>query len=111
MAGYTVIDFETTGLNPRHDRVVEVGVVKVSHDGEVYDAWGTLVNRTRGAMSVPPASTASRLAMWPGHPRSPTSHRVCWAAWTGASSLRTTPVSTPASCPRSCTAPATRSRR
>ena len=54
MAGYTVIDFETTGLNPRRDRVVEVGVVKVSHEGEVYDAWGTLVNPRRdvGASSI-----------------------------------------------------------
>ena len=30
MAGYTVIDFETTGLNPRRDRVVEIGVVKAA---------------------------------------------------------------------------------
>lgn len=48
MAGYTVIDFETTGFSPRHgDRIVEIGVVKVSHQGEVYDAWGTLVNPRR----------------------------------------------------------------
>lgn len=48
MSGYTVIDFETTGLSPRHGhRVVEVGVVKVSHDGQVFDAWGTLVNPQR----------------------------------------------------------------
>ncbi|OCL30859.1 hypothetical protein BCR15_10305 [Tessaracoccus lapidicaptus] len=48
MAGYTVIDFETTGLSPRYgDRIVEIGVVKVSHEGEVYDAWSTLVNPQR----------------------------------------------------------------
>lgn len=48
MAGYTVIDVETTGLSPRNgDRIVEIGVVKVSHDGDVYDAWGTLVNPQR----------------------------------------------------------------
>jgi len=55
MAGYTVIDFETTGLSPRHgDRIVEIGVVKVSHQGEVYDAWGTLVNPRRdvGASNI-----------------------------------------------------------
>lgn len=55
MAGYTVIDFETTGLSPRHgDRIVEIGVVKVSHEGEIYDAWGTLVNPQRdvGASSI-----------------------------------------------------------
>lgn len=48
MAGYTVIDFETTGLSRRRgDRIVEIGVVKVSHQGEVSDAWGTLVNPCR----------------------------------------------------------------
>lgn len=55
MAGYTVIDFETTGLSPRYgDRIVEIGVVKVSHEGEVYDAWSTLVNPQRdvGASSI-----------------------------------------------------------
>lgn len=54
MAGYTVIDVETTGLNPRRDRVVEIGVVKVSHEGEVHEAWGTLINPGRdvGASSI-----------------------------------------------------------
>lgn len=36
MSGYTVIDFETTGLAPAlHDRVVEIGVVYVSDQGEI----------------------------------------------------------------------------
>lgn len=55
MAGYTVMDFETTGFSPAHgDRVVEVAMVKVSHDGEIYDAWSTLVNPQRdvGASSI-----------------------------------------------------------
>lgn len=55
MAGYTVMDFETTGFSPSHgDRVVEVAMVKVSHEGEVYDAWSTLVNPQRdvGATSI-----------------------------------------------------------
>lgn len=55
MAGYTVMDFETTGFSPAHgDRVVEVAMVKVSHEGEVYDAWSTLVNPQRdvGAASI-----------------------------------------------------------
>lgn len=48
MSGYTVIDFETTGLSPRHnDRVVEIGVVYVSHDGEIQGSWETLVNPGR----------------------------------------------------------------
>jgi DNA polymerase III epsilon subunit-like protein len=29
------IDVETTGLDPRHDRIVEVGVVRVEADGHV----------------------------------------------------------------------------
>lgn len=48
MSGYTVIDVETTGLSPeRHDRVVEIGVVYVSDDGEIQDSWSTLVNPGR----------------------------------------------------------------
>ncbi len=47
MSGYTVIDFETTGLSPRHDRIVEIGVVYVSDDGRIEGEWGTLVNPER----------------------------------------------------------------
>ena len=48
MTGYTVIDFETTGLFPqKHDRVVEIGVVYVSDDGEVQGEWSSLVNPQR----------------------------------------------------------------
>ncbi|GAB98282.1 hypothetical protein KILIM_121_00090 [Kineosphaera limosa NBRC 100340] len=48
MAGYTVIDVETTGLSPScRDRVVEIAVVWVSHDGEIQDQWVTLVNPGR----------------------------------------------------------------
>lgn len=48
MTGYTVIDVETTGLSPeRGDRVVEIGVVYVSDQGEVQDHWSTVVNPQR----------------------------------------------------------------
>jgi DNA polymerase-3 subunit epsilon len=48
MAGYTCIDFETTGLFPaRHDRVLEVGVVFVNESGSVEGEWSTLVNPGR----------------------------------------------------------------
>lgn len=48
MSGYTVIDVETTGLVPETgDRVVEIGVVFVSHQGEIQDHWSTLVNPQR----------------------------------------------------------------
>lgn len=48
MSGYTVSDVETTGLSPeRQDRVVELGVVYVSDEGEIQDSWSTLVNPGR----------------------------------------------------------------
>ncbi len=48
MAGYTVIDVETTGLSPEHhDRIVEIGVVYVEHDGNIQDHWSTLINPGR----------------------------------------------------------------
>lgn len=48
MSGYTVIDFETTGLFPqKHDRVVEIGVVYVSDEGEIQGEWSSLVNPGR----------------------------------------------------------------
>lgn len=43
-----VIDLETTGLSPwRHDRVVEVGVVVVTSEGEILCEYETLVNPSR----------------------------------------------------------------
>ncbi|WP_413452328.1 exonuclease domain-containing protein [Georgenia phoenicis] len=48
MPGYAVVDLETTGLNPaRHHRIVEIGIVQVSPEGEVEDSWCTLVNPER----------------------------------------------------------------
>jgi len=48
MTGYTVIDVETTGLSPtHHDRIVEIGIVYVSHQGEIQDHWSSLVNPGR----------------------------------------------------------------
>jgi len=48
MAGYAVVDVETTGLFPGGtDRVVEVAVVQVSPDGEPERSWTTLVNPGR----------------------------------------------------------------
>jgi DNA polymerase-3 subunit epsilon len=48
VTGYTVIDVETTGLSPEtHDRIVEIGVVYVSDQGEIQDHWSTLVNPKR----------------------------------------------------------------
>lgn len=48
MAGFAVLDFETTGFGANHlDRVVEVGVVSLSPHGEMEHEWATLVNPCR----------------------------------------------------------------
>lgn len=42
---YAVIDLETTGLQTgRHNRVVEVAVVRLDESGRKYDEWCTVVN-------------------------------------------------------------------
>ena len=48
MAGYAVVDVETTGLFPGGtDRIVEVAVVHVSPGGERERSWSTLLNPGR----------------------------------------------------------------
>jgi DNA polymerase-3 subunit epsilon len=48
MAGYTVVDLETTGLFPqKHDRILEIGLISVSETGEVEAEWSTLINPGR----------------------------------------------------------------
>lgn len=48
MAGYAVVDVETTGLFPGgNDRIVEVAVVHVSPGGERERSWTTLLNPGR----------------------------------------------------------------
>lgn len=48
VSGYAVVDVETTGLFPgKHDRIVEIAVVRVDRDGGVVDDWSTLVNCNR----------------------------------------------------------------
>jgi DNA polymerase III subunit epsilon len=42
-----VIDFETTGMHPGNDRVVEISVVKVEPGKKPYIAYDTLVNPRR----------------------------------------------------------------
>jgi len=55
MAGFAVIDVETTGLNPGgHDRVVELAIVHVDEFGNVTERWETLLNpgRDLGPQSI-----------------------------------------------------------
>ena len=44
---FCVVDVETTGLYPRSDRVVELGVVRTLGDGTVLSEWSTLVDPAR----------------------------------------------------------------
>ncbi|MDH4209277.1 MAG: 3'-5' exonuclease, partial [Anaerolineae bacterium] len=43
---YVSLDLETTGLDPEHDAIIEVGAVKFRGD-EVLDRWSTLVRPDR----------------------------------------------------------------
>jgi DNA polymerase-3 subunit epsilon len=44
---WSVIDLETTGLWPSVDRIVEIGVVRLSPEGNEISAWTTLVDPDR----------------------------------------------------------------
>lgn len=44
---YAVVDVETTGLDPRVDRVVEVAVVRCDESGLVVSEWSSLVQPGR----------------------------------------------------------------
>lgn len=46
ITSYVCIDLETTGLNPKMDKIIEVGAVKVI-DGKVTDTFSTYVNPGR----------------------------------------------------------------
>lgn len=43
---YTALDLETTGLEPKKEKIIEIGAVKV-RDGKVTDSFHTLVNPGR----------------------------------------------------------------
>lgn len=40
---FAVIDVETTGLDPKTDRVIEIGIIRFEH-GEVVDSYGQLIS-------------------------------------------------------------------
>lgn len=43
---FTVVDIETTGLNPKQDKITEIGAIRV-RDGEIEDTFHCLVNPGR----------------------------------------------------------------
>ena len=43
---YICIDLETTGLNPKTDKIIEVGMVKVENN-EIVEEWETFINPGR----------------------------------------------------------------
>jgi DNA polymerase-3 subunit epsilon len=46
--GYVIFDLETTGLAPgRHDRIIEIGIVRLDNDFDVIEEWETLINPDR----------------------------------------------------------------
>ena len=51
MAGFAVVDCETTGLRATQERIIEVGVVLLDSSGAFQDEWSTLVNPLRPVTS------------------------------------------------------------
>lgn len=41
---FAIVDTETTGLSPKRDRIIELGVVIVDSQFRECDRWGTLIN-------------------------------------------------------------------
>lgn len=46
ITSYVCVDLETTGLNPKHEKIIEIGAVKVV-EGQVTDTFSTFVNPGR----------------------------------------------------------------
>lgn len=45
---FSVLDVETTGLFPKnHDRIVEIGIVRINSNGDVLDEYESLINPQR----------------------------------------------------------------
>ncbi len=47
MSDFATLDFETTGLAPASNRVIEIGVVRTSPSGKIVDEFTSLVNPQR----------------------------------------------------------------
>jgi DNA polymerase III epsilon subunit family exonuclease len=79
---FIAIDFETTGLDPREDKIVEIGAVRFSEKGEILDTFEMLANPGRSIPKeaqekngitnnmvrekLPPAEVWKRFLEWAG---------------------------------------------
>src|SRR5262245_29978181 len=57
------VDVETTGLDPTHDRIAEIGVVTI--DGNDTAEWGTFVAMKRGAEPRSPRASVGAVVALP----------------------------------------------
>lgn len=44
---FAVVDLETTGLDPSRDRIVEIAILLLDHEGKTEGSWSSLVNPGR----------------------------------------------------------------
>lgn len=52
MSVFAVIDTETTGLNKRYDRIIELAAVRADAYFNPVDSWHTLLNPDTNAVST-----------------------------------------------------------
>ena len=50
--GFVVVDVETTGLDPQHDRIIEVAAARLNRHGDITGRWSTLINPGRDVPAV-----------------------------------------------------------
>ena len=67
-APLAIVDLETTGAHPAHDRVTEIAVIEVD-GGEVTGEWSTLVNPETAIPAAIQALTGITNDMVAGAPR------------------------------------------
>lgn len=66
---YTIIDFETTGLDAETEQLTEVAAIKIDEDGTIYGTLHTFVQLTDGRLPSPyakvtPEQCATGIGAW-----------------------------------------------